>query len=48
VTVFGYPYQILGTVYGNNDQGQIADGAYNSNGQLVGFTAQLPTKPADH
>lgn len=47
-TVFGYPYQIHGYVYGNNDQGQIAGAASLPSGQGVGFTAQLPTKPADH
>jgi hypothetical protein len=47
-TVFGYPYQIYGYVYGNNDLGQIAGAASLPSGQVVGFTAQLPTKPAGH
>ncbi len=48
VTLFGFPYEIYGFVYGNNDKGQIVGSYYNSNGQQVGFTAQLPVKPADH
>jgi probable HAF family extracellular repeat protein len=47
VTLFGFPYEIYGFVFGNNEKGQIAGTTYNSNGQQVGFTAQLPTKPAD-
>ncbi len=48
-TVFGYPYGIYAAVYGDNDLGQIAGATYDySDGQVVGFTAQLPTKPADH
>jgi probable HAF family extracellular repeat protein len=48
VTVFGFPYAIYGYVFGNNDKGQIAGTTHNSAGQRVGFTAQLPTKSADH
>jgi hypothetical protein len=48
VTVFGFPYAIYGSVLGNNDKGQIVGATFNREGQQVGFTAQLPVKPAAH
>ncbi len=42
VTIYGYPYQVFGFSYGNNDKNQIV-GAYNfGGGHIFGYVADLP------
>jgi hypothetical protein len=48
INLFGYPYEIYGFPVGINDLGQMVGYYYDNNGNVVGFTAQVPTKPAGH
>jgi hypothetical protein len=43
--VYGYPYEIFGGASGINDQGLACGVATDSDGVVVGFTAQLPLQP---
>ena len=42
VTIYGYPYQVYGFAFGNNDKSQIV-GSYNfGGGRIFGYVADLP------
>jgi len=42
VTIYGYPYQVYGFTYGNNDKGQIVGTINLGGGGIVGYVADLP------